>query len=149
MKFFLDTNIIIYAINGKFSEIMLNFQCIPSMAIVIPEIVHAEIEYGARKSRNYEKTISLYQKFMNRFSRAPFSNSAAVYYGRIRSDLEARGLVIGANDMLIAATVIAENGTLVTHNTREFSRIAGLKLEDWTEPTDRLHALQKHQSGLL
>ena len=58
--------------------------------------------------------------------------SDAEVYARVRHELEARGLVIGAMDMLIAAIALSNNLILVTHNTGEFSRISGLKLEDWT-----------------
>ena len=132
MKYYLDTNIIIYALNGKYPAILPHFEQVPSMAIVIPTVVLAEIECGARKSFDYEKTIQLYRKFMHPFDVAPFTRHAAECYGRIRADLEAKGQIIGTNDLLIAATVMAENGVLVTHNTREFSRISGLAVEDWT-----------------
>jgi tRNA(fMet)-specific endonuclease VapC len=132
MKYYLDTNIIIYALNGKYPAIRPHFEQVPAMAIVLPSAALAEIEYGARKSRDYEKTIQLYRKFMHPFDVAPFTRHAAECYGRIRADLEAKGQIIGANDLLIAATVMAENGVLVTHNTREFSRISGLAVEDWT-----------------
>ena len=132
MKYYLDTNIIIYALNGKSPAIRPHFEQVPAMAIVLPSVALAEIEYGARKSRDYEKTIQLYRKFMHPFDVAPFTRHAAECYGRIRADLEAQGPIIGANDLLIAATVMAENGVLVTHNTREFSRISGLAVEDWT-----------------
>ena len=132
MKYFLDTNIIIYALNGKYPAILPHFEQVPSMAIVIPTVVLAEIECGARKSFDYVKTIQLYREFLHPFDVAPFTRHAAECYGRIRADLEAKGQIIGANDLLIAATVMAENGVLVTHNTREFSRISGLAVEDWT-----------------
>ena len=132
MKYFLDTNIIIYALNGKYPAILPHFEQVPVMAIAIPSAVLAEIEYGARKSRDYTKTIQLYRKFLHPFEVAPFTQYAAECYGQIRADLETKGQVIGANDLLISATAMAENGTLVTHNTREFSRIAGLAVEDWT-----------------
>ncbi|MCI6100984.1 MAG: type II toxin-antitoxin system VapC family toxin [Selenomonas sp.] len=133
MKYYLDTNIIIYALNGKYPAVMPHFQQVPSMSIVIPSTVLAEIEYGARKSRDYGRTIGLYRKFMDYFASEPFDELSAACYGRIRADLEQQGRVIGANDMMIAATVMAANGILVTHNTREFSRIGGLVVEDWTQ----------------
>ena len=133
MKYFLDTNIIVYALNGRYPAVVSHFQRVPAMAIVIPSVVAAEIAYGARKSYDYEKTIQLYQKFMGHFEIVPFTGLSAACYGRIRAELEAAGQVIGANDMLIAATAMAENGILVTHNTREFSRIRGLVLEDWAQ----------------
>lgn len=133
MTYFLDTNIIIYAIKGKYPEIENHFRTIPSYAIKIPSIVMAEIEYGARKSYDYEKTIYLYQRFTSPFGIEPFSKKAQGIYGQVRSELETRGTPIGGNDMLIAATVLADNGILVTNNTKEFSRINGLKIEDWTQ----------------
>lgn len=132
MKYVLDTNIIIYALNGRYPAILPHFQQVPSMAIVIPSVVLAEIEYGARKSRDYEKTVALYRRFMHPFEHVPFTDRAAECYGSIRAELESKGQIIGANDLLIAATAMAENGILVTHNTREFSRIPGLVIEDWT-----------------
>ncbi len=133
MKYYLDTNIIIYALNGKYPRILSHFQQVPSMSIVIPSVVLAEIEYGARKSFDYEKTISLYRKFISYFAIEPFNGRAASAYGQIRAALEKKGQVIGANDLLIAATTMADHGILVTHNVREFSRIEGLVYEDWTE----------------
>lgn len=88
MKYFLDTNIIIYALNGKYPAILSHFQKIPSMSIVIPSIVLAEIEYGARKSVDYEKTISLYNEFTGTFETENFSDKAAKIYGSIRTSLE-------------------------------------------------------------
>ena len=132
MKYFLDTNIIIYALNGKYPAILSHFQKIPSMSIVIPSIVLAEIEYGARKSIDYGKTTALYNEFTKVFEAEDFSSKAAVEYGNIRTSLEKKGPVIGANDMLIAATVLAAGGTLVTHNTKEFNRVESLLIEDWT-----------------
>lgn len=133
MKYYLDTNIIIYALNGKYPCVISHFQSIPSMSIVIPSVVLAEIEYGARKSYDYEKTIKLYRQFVHYFGIEPFNGKAAQFYGQLRADLEKQGTPIGANDMLIAATVMEADGILVTHNTKEFSRVAGLRLEDWTE----------------
>lgn len=132
MIYMLDTNIIIYALNGKYPNIISHFKSVPSSSICVASIVVSEIEYGARKSNDYEKTILPYQNFLSTFVEIPFSHSAALEYGRIRAELEKSGLLIGANDMLIAATAIAEGACLVTHNTKEFSRISGLRIEDWT-----------------
>ncbi|MBR1598101.1 MAG: type II toxin-antitoxin system VapC family toxin [Lachnospiraceae bacterium] len=132
MKYFLDTNIIIYAIKGQYPSIREHFKHIAAQSIVIPTIVEAEIEYGARKSNNYDITISKYRQFMNTFIKVAFSEQAAVCYGQIRSDLEKRGEPIGRNDLIIASIVLADNGILVTNNEKEFNRIEGLRLENWT-----------------
>ena len=63
----------------------------------------------------------------------PFDKDAAMAYGDVRADLEKRGLVIGGNDLFIAAHALSLNMTLVTNNQREFSRVKGLKIENWAE----------------
>lgn len=131
MKYFLDTNIISYFLKGKYPSIQDHFASVPAQDIFIPSIVVAEIEYGAEKSSDYKKTKAVYQRFINMFHIVSFSEKAAVHYGRIRSFLEKEGKLIGANDMLIAAIVLSEDGVLVTNNTSEFSRIPGLKTENW------------------
>lgn len=132
MKYFLDTNIIIYSLKGLYPQIKSHFLNVPSPSIVIPTIVMAEIEYGARKSYDYQKTIQQYKLFTDTFEKISFSQAASSYYGDIRSRLEKVGKPIGANDLLIASIVLADDGILVTHNTKEFSRIPELSLEDWT-----------------
>lgn len=132
MKYYLDTNIIIYAINNKFPEIKDHFCNIPAQSIVIPSIVMAEIEYGAKKSYDYEKTINTYRRFTDAFEKAEFSEKSAREYGAVRSYLEKAGTPIGSNDLLIAAIVKAEKGILVTHNVSEFERVPDLQIEDWT-----------------
>lgn len=63
-----------------------------------------------------------------------FDDASAERYGPICADLAASGKLIGPNDLLIAAIALAHGLTLVTHNTNEFSRVAGLTLEDWQVP---------------
>lgn len=132
MDYFIDTNIVIYALKNTYPSIMQHFENAPSYNIVIPSIVKAEIEYGAKKSKNYKRTLELYNSFLRIYSIIPFTDKEASIYGDIRADLEKSGNVIGANDMLIASIVISHNGILVTHNTKEFSKIKNLKIEDWT-----------------
>ncbi len=110
-----------------------HFENIYSTDIYVPAIVVAELEYGAAHSVNYEKNKSLYEKFISNFSIIPFDRKCSLPYGKIRQNLNAVGTPIGGNDMLIAATVVANNGILVTHNVGEFARIKGLAIEDWTE----------------
>lgn len=133
MLYYLDTNIIIYAIKNSFPEIKKHFSETPLQSIAIPSIVVAEIEYGAQKSFDYTKTISQYNRMTNLFEKVSFSDDAARLYGSIRNYLEKLGTPIGHNDLIIAATVLSKNGILVTHNTKEFSRVPGLRIEDWTE----------------
>jgi tRNA(fMet)-specific endonuclease VapC len=68
---------------------------------------------------------------LNRFISLPFDDQSAIIYGQIRAQLVASGTPIGPNDLLIASIALANNLILVTHNTREFSRVEDLRLEDW------------------
>ena len=132
MKYFLDTNIIIYYMKGQYPAIPEHFKKIPAQSVVIPTVVMAEIEYGARKSVDYLTTINRYHSFTDVFEKIPFTDSAAMKYGEIRQLLEKECRLIGPNDLLIAATVMASDGVLVTNNTKEFERIPNLRLENWT-----------------
>jgi tRNA(fMet)-specific endonuclease VapC len=101
--------------------------------IKIPAIVVAELIHGAEKSLDVEKSTEQVKKFLMPFEIVPFDTLAAYSYGKIRASLEKQGQIIGPNDLIIAATVLSQNGILVTNNTREFSRVKKLALEDWTK----------------
>jgi tRNA(fMet)-specific endonuclease VapC len=77
------------------------------------------------------KTLQKQREFLDRFVSLKFDDECAVIYGEIRSKLATKVTPIGNNDLHIASITIANNLTLITHNTREFSRIDNLKLEDW------------------
>lgn len=130
--YFLDTNVIIDAIRSKNPNLKNHFMKIPSTDIGISSIVIAELEYGARHSDNYSKKILQCRIFTKDFTVFEFTKTDAENYGRIRQQLESNGTPIGPNDMLIDAVAMTNGGILVTHNTREFSRIKGLTIEDWS-----------------
>ena len=94
-------------------------------------IVRGELLYGAEKSSRPTLHLAETRRLLSQFPSVAFDDAAADAYGRIRADLERRGVPIDANDLLIAAIAIANDLTLVTHNTAEFSRVSGLNLEDW------------------
>lgn len=131
MKYFLDTNVIIDALKGRSLNIRSHFEAKNPKDIFIPSIVVAELEYGSNHSKNYAKNRQLYELFVNEFEVIPFDTSCCRVYGQIREELACKGSSIGANDLLIAATAITHAAILVTHNTREFSRISSIQLEDW------------------
>ena len=131
MNFFLDTNICIYFFKGKKEEISKNLKRIKPEQVKIPSIVKAEILLGAAKSQNSKKNKDLILRFLEPFEIIPFGDTEAEIYSEIRSDLEKKGKPIGPNDLLIAATVISGNGTLITNNVNEFKRVPSLKVENW------------------
>lgn len=96
-------------------------------------IVRAELAYGAAKSRTPDASAAKQQRFLRPYATLPFDDAAAVAFGQIRAALEAAGTPIGPYDLQIAAIALAHGLIVVTHNTREFGRVAGLLLEDWDE----------------
>ena len=99
----------------------------------IPAIVEGELRVGAEKSSHPEKARWLVDEFTLPFEVLPFDSDCAHAYGRIRCQLERAGKKIGHNDLLIAATALANNAVLVTNNVDEFKRVPGLSLECWYE----------------
>ncbi len=133
MLYFIDTNICISCIRGSKKTEVLGYKfIIHEDDIRIPIIVIAELMHGVYKSKFTEKTLKETQDFLSDLEIVPFDYDAAVAYGKIKASLERKGQVIGPNDMLIAAIALSRNAVLVTNNTHEFSRIDGLKLDDWT-----------------
>lgn len=133
MKYFLDTNVIIDAIKNKSSYLKQHFEETYATDIFVSSIVVAELEFGAAHSNDYSRNKTLYEHFIKDFAIVPFEKRYCVPYGEIRHYLTKTGQVIGWNDMLIAATAIANDGVLVTHNTAEFERIPHIQLADWTK----------------
>jgi tRNA(fMet)-specific endonuclease VapC len=133
MQYLLDTNICIYLIKQKPPKVLERFSNLALSDIGISSITVAELEYGVYKSQQQEKNCSALMQFLIPLEIVEFDQAAATVYGEIRSDLESRGLVIGAMDMLIAAHALSLSVTLVSNNVREFSRIDNLSLENWAE----------------
>lgn len=131
MNFFLDTNICIYFLKGKKEEVRTNLKKLKPEQIKIPSIVKAELLLGAAKSQNSKKNREILSRFLEPFEIIPFGDTEAEIYSEIRSELEKKGNPIGPNDLLIAATVLSGNGTLITNNEKKFNRIPSLKVENW------------------
>ncbi|MBN1696240.1 MAG: type II toxin-antitoxin system VapC family toxin [Spirochaetales bacterium] len=133
MKYFLDTNICIYALKSIFPQIQTNMEKKHPSDIAIPAIVKAELYYGAQKSLYREKVIKALDSFLKPFFILPFDDNASLWYAKIRAGLEKKGNIIGPNDLIIASCAMAYGGILVTHNIKEFQKVDGLYLEDWTD----------------
>ena len=97
-------------------------------------LVVAELYFGAYKSPQPATNFAVLATFLPAFLSLAFEDRAARVYGQIRANLEAKGTPIGPNDFMIAAIALANDLTLVTHNTSEFNRVSGLKLVDWHLP---------------
>jgi tRNA(fMet)-specific endonuclease VapC len=132
VTYFLDTNICIRYLNNSSASIAKKLEAANLDDIKIPSIVAAELLYGAFKSAKREYNLSRFRLFLEQFEITHFNYAAAESYGEIRTILENKGEIIGWNDLLIAAIAKANNGVLVTNNVREFARVNGLELDDWT-----------------
>ena len=90
------------------------------------------MEFGVAKSKNPAKNAQALAKFLSAISIIDFDTKAAEAYGELRVKLQRKGNVIGHMDMLIAAHAKARGFVIITNNTREFERVEGLELENWT-----------------
>ena len=130
MKYLLDTNICVFVIRGKSPLVLHRFlQQLPD-ELGVSTVTLAELRFGADKSNDPIKNHTALNSFLAPIRVMPFDAECADYYGRLRSDLEKRGVPIGPLDTMIAAHSLRLNVPLVTNNTSEFSRVPGLKLGD-------------------
>lgn len=129
----LDTCICIDFLRGKLPYAYALMKRTDPNLFKIPVIVEAELHVGAEKSRDPQRSRLVVEEFLAPFEILPFDSTAARIYGTTRAALERQGSIIGGNDLLIASIALSHGATLVTHNVREFKRISGLALEDWTE----------------
>ncbi len=131
--YLLDTNVCIHLLNERHIGIEKNFRSHSPANIAMCSIVKAELLFGARHSQRVSANLQRLQQFFAPLTSLPFDDRCAEEYAQIRADLTVQGEIIGPNDMLIAAIARANNASLVTHNVGEFSRIVGIKIEDWED----------------
>jgi tRNA(fMet)-specific endonuclease VapC len=130
MSFILDTNTISKAISGRSAPARRRLQACARQDLLVPTIVIAELAYGARKAEHPALTRARWEEALAGLRRVAFDEAAAEHHARLRWEL--RHQPIGGSDLLIAAIAYAHQATVVTNNLREFTRITGLAVEDWT-----------------
>ena len=129
--YMLDTNICIHVLRRRSDKLRRKFKAIKGLSI--SSVTYAELCFGIAKGDHALRAERLYQLglFVSRLQLLTWGRAAAEHYGEIRALLERQGTPIGNNDLLIAAHARSLGAVLVTNNTREFSRVADLTLEDW------------------
>ena len=131
MKYMLDTDICIYLMKKKPQEVLDRMRQIDPDDICVSSVTYAELACGVEKSAAVERNRIALILMLANIKIMPFNDHAAFEYGIVRSGLESKGQPIGPLDMMIAAHARALDLTLVTNNTREFSRVEGLKIDNW------------------
>jgi tRNA(fMet)-specific endonuclease VapC len=131
MKYLLDTNVIVGYLNGRVPDLRARLDKIPNDDVRICSVVKAELLFGAEKSQRSAQVRAEQTKLTDRYLSLPFDDDAAYQYAAIRADLERKGTPIGPLDLMIASIALANDLTLITHNTAEFGRISGLQTADW------------------
>ncbi len=130
----LDTSICIELLRGGAAPAASRMRKHEIEAIALSSITLAELQYGVAKTARRAHHETLLIQLCAPLAILPFDDRAAESYGRLRADLERAGTPIGPLDTLIAAHAQAINATLVTNNEREFSRVTGLRVENWVRP---------------
>ena len=132
IRYLLDTNMCIEVIRRRSPAVLARLRRQEIGTIGISTITLAELQYGVARSSDPPRNTVALAHFCAPLEVCPFDHKAASRYGEIRADLERAGTPIGPLDTLIAAHAVALNTAVVTNNEREFSRVAGLRVESWT-----------------
>lgn len=132
-RYLLDTNICIYIRQRRPEQVLKRFQRLQPGEAVLSVVTFGELQYGAAKSRQSAAAFLQLQELVSFLPPIPLPENADELYGRIRFDLESKGSLIGNNDLWIAAHALALKLVLVTNNVKEFGRISGLNIENWTQ----------------
>jgi tRNA(fMet)-specific endonuclease VapC len=133
-RYFLDTNICIYAWQKQHPQVLARMRRIKPENLVISSLVAAELASGVMYSQRVEHNRRWLEQALALYVQEPWGGPQTVWhYGQQWARLRAAGTPIGAIDLLLGCQALAENGIVVTHNVREFERIEGLRIEDWMD----------------
>lgn len=134
MRWMLDTNACIRYLNGRAPHLQRRLDATKAGDVCICSVVKAELFYGSARSANPAQSRAIQAQLISGMKCLPFDDSCVDQYAVIRCALAKAGTPIGPIDTLIAAIAVTHGVILVTHNTSEFSRVAGLSIEDWEIP---------------
>ncbi len=128
----LDTNVCVDLLRRRSPRVVARLRAADIDQLAISSITAAELFAGALKSARAKENVTAVSNLVSSIATLSFGSEAARFYGLVRSDLERIGQTIGPLDMLIAGHAASVGATLITNNTREFARVPGLPLKDWT-----------------
>ena len=131
MRYLLDTNACVAMLRTPHGPVAQRLSGTPPDNVVLCSVVRVELLYGVEKSQQPRHNRQHVAKFISQFVSLPFDDQAADIVGTLKAQLARVGLMIGPYDLLIAGIALANKWVFVTHNVGEFSRVPGLKIEDW------------------
>ena len=131
-RFMLDTDMCSYIMKRSQPLVLKRLQSVPVSDVCMSVVTKAELLYGVEVSPRRAQDAAALAAFLPYVDAVVLDEAAALHYAEIRADLKRRGMMIGANDLFIAAHARALGLTLVTNNTAEFARVSNLALENWT-----------------
>ena len=130
--YMLDTDTCSYVMKRSHHSVLKRLQEVPVSEVCISVVTKSELLFGVEISPRRQQDELALNAFLTHIEVLDFPDEAAPHYAKIRADLRARGSMIGANDLFIAAHARSLGLTLVTNNTQEFGRVRNLVLENWT-----------------
>jgi tRNA(fMet)-specific endonuclease VapC len=131
LRFLIDTDILIYLRQRRSLQVVARFRAVQAGDAAMSVITHGELLYGAERSQERERSLKSVSDLTSLVPVLALPEDTGIEYGRIRAELEGRGIPIGNNDLWIAAHARVAGLILVTNNEKEFRRISGLKIENW------------------
>ena len=131
MTYLLDTDTCSFLMRQTSALLQERFANIAANAVAMSVITHGELLTGLARKPGATQLAERLKRLCIAVPTLELPLEAAHHYAQARATLESKGTPIGSNDLWIAAHALATGSTLVTHNTREFKRVNGLKLEDW------------------
>ncbi len=130
--YLLDTNIVSKLMKQDL-PVLTRVARVPRRLIGMSVISVLELEFGLEHAGQPEPLVERYARVRKTVPLRPLPDGLAAHYARVRNELEKRGTPIGALDLVIAAHAMADGAVLVTNNSKEFSRVKGLRVEDWSK----------------
>ena len=130
-RYLLDTDICIYIAKRRPAQVQARLAALSAGVVAMSVVTYGELWHGATRSQRSAEAFAILERLARAAPVLPLDEEAARHYGEIRAQLEAKGKVIGNNDLWIAAHARSAKLVLVTNNVREFSRVAGLVVENW------------------
>ncbi len=130
MRYVLDSDTVIYLLKGN-EAVIGHFLGVDPNDLATTRINHAELLFGAYNSQRVEHNLARIRSFLAELPILEFDRRASELFARQKAHLKKRGLLIADMDLMIASICLTNGGTLVTNNTRHFTRIHGLQLANW------------------